>query len=573
MDMLDATLAFALTLAALATTVTIILEAIYRMLRIRKWNLILTLKKLSEEIASDRVFSGKTNWDFVVNVLNNGACPGQKNLLTSREILADNVADMDSTKSGSGFVSFIKNSSLRLLFKFRQKPNNKAEVTNDKVAKTSAAGVVSSFMAKMFTFSYENHQLPNKDAKDEDKNWLDSIKSIPRNSATRGVFDKVSLEHVLRRFSEQAEVREKLADSRELVEAQLDKIARKYEEFASSVTADFKRRSQLWSILIGIFIALAANVNAVRIFEGYLIDKNLSARVIGNFEQFESIEKEAQKKLDEALAKKKTDSQDKYTDKISAKQKTIKELIGQRGKLTGNALKTKNTEIEKAQLELNNLIKLAYAESEAGKARQALNNAGENLRSISALGVPIGINYYPHCVIFGSDKISRSGNEKIRQEETNSKSIFDMLFSLPERFMLWMSGSGDVDDDATKSNERKSENICLPGQEDKLLSLSFVAWLISTGLTGILIGMGAPFWFDVARRVAEVRSMFGGNQDNEKRLSGKDVNGDQEKRKELVKNIADDAVADDELSKGKSGNHRDLLNPEPLQGPIARGEL
>ena len=473
MDMLDATLAFTLTLAALATIVTIILEAIHRLLRVRKWNLILTMKKLSREITNENLLSGKACWDFFTSVLNNDTRPEQQKFLTSDKLLkGDSLPESRVMR----FFSFIWN--------------------------------------KVSTLSFGNMKMPND--KDADS-WMTTVKSINRNNATRGVFDKVSVEHVLRRFSELDEVQAKITESRALAEAQLDKIARKYEEFSSSVTADFKRRSKMWSIIIGVIIALSANVNAARIYESYLKDKNLSSRVIGKFEEFEKQADAAQKKLADTLEKtekkldlpsadKKSDSEDKYTDLITKKQNHIADLINQRGKLTADKLVAKNREIKEQQLALKKLIEQAYAESEAGKAQLAMNDAGEKLRSLSDLGVPIGVSYFPHCM------------------------VIDAYYSNEE----------------SKAQNQSSQ--CFAGQTQKKWWLAFFVWLFSTGLTGVLIGMGAPFWFDVARRIAEVRSMFNGKQDSEERMGGKDVDGDQKKRKELVKNIVDDAIADQTLA-------------------------
>lgn len=359
--------------------------------------------------------------------------------------------------------------------------------------------------------------------------WLAAISSIERRHASRGVFDKISVEHVLRRFAELPEVREKLTESREVVEAQLDKIARKYEEFTSSVTADFKRRSKMWSIFIGISLALFANIDATRIYQTYLKDQNLRSHVIGKFEQFEEQAKVAQENLDKAINKSEKDTDESKADKaaIDNKNKDIDKLIAKLKTLTGEARAKQEKIISKEREELQKLIEKAYANSQAGKAQHALNEAGNQLRALSELGVPIGMEYFPHCMLF----------DPVKAVETKTKSTL-----------------------ATDANR------CLPGQEKKNWLLPLIGWIMTAGLTGVLIGLGAPFWFDVARRLAEVRSMFNGQKDNEQRMSGKDVNGDIKERKELVKQVADDATADRQLSEGKRP-YRDLLNPEPAQGP------
>ena len=67
---------------------------------------------------------------------------------------------------------------------------------------------------------------------------------------------------------------------------EFNRLARKYEEFGSAVSASFKRRSQFWSIAVGIALAIAANIDGVRIFESYRIDPGLAAAVIEKQENF-----------------------------------------------------------------------------------------------------------------------------------------------------------------------------------------------------------------------------------------------------------------------------------------------
>jgi len=42
--------------------------------------------------------------------------------------------------------------------------------------------------------------------------------------------------------------------------------------------------------------------------------------------------------------------------------------------------------------------------------------------------------------------------------------------------------------------------------------LDYAVWLLSVFITGLLIGLGAPFWFEVAQRLSEVRQAFKGKR-------------------------------------------------------------
>lgn len=458
MEMLDATLAFAVTLAALATIITVIMESLHRLLRIRKWNLMLTMKKLSHDLAENKAISDKGIWDFFVKIVNNETRANTQKLPTAKEL-------HDATTP----------------------------------EKSTWPRIASFFWDKVFRLSTGGFKKPDTQA---DSGWLEAIDSLSRSEATRGIFDKVSLEHILRRFVELDEVKDKLDSGRAKIEAQMDKIARKYEEFSSSVTADFKRRSQHWSIIIGILLALIVNVNAARIFQYYLKDQSLALQIISKYEDYEQQAKDAQTRLDDAINNKDSAAEKKYLEQIKTQEQALQGLQEEKLKAENarDAAKVKELEskISAARSEYQKTIKQAYAASQAGQAQQAMTDAGNKLRGLTEAGIPIGAAYFPHCLI--------------------------------------MQNAMDP---------ANNQDLCIAGKHKKKdYILPFIGWLLMSIFTGVLIGLGAPFWFDVARRVAEVRSMFGGQKDNEKRLSGKDVDGDSEKRKKLVKDVVNDAIAD-----------------------------
>jgi hypothetical protein len=72
--------------------------------------------------------------------------------------------------------------------------------------------------------------------------------------------------------------------------------------------------------------------------------------------------------------------------------------------------------------------------------------------------------------------------------------------------------------------------------------------------TGALIGLGAPFWFDVARRLAEVRSFFGGKGGGEAAYNGETVGAAQpgrtksEKAEALINRVVDEALAENPVT-------------------------
>ncbi|RZB31080.1 MAG: hypothetical protein SRB2_04888, partial [Desulfobacteraceae bacterium Eth-SRB2] len=183
MQLLDATMAFALTLAGFGTVVTVIMEAFHRVLRFRKRNLIIVLKRLDKEIPKG-LFNNiqpQGRWDFIANVLNNAAL--------DREKLPDSS----------------------VLYS----PNGEKSVPKVFWARKTIVG-------------------PSSSSDSPEKAWGNAIDSLGIRNATRGIYDKVSLEHVLRKFIEIDEVREKVAVAKDAAKVEINRLTRKYEEFAAA---------------------------------------------------------------------------------------------------------------------------------------------------------------------------------------------------------------------------------------------------------------------------------------------------------------------------------------------------
>ena len=65
-----------------------------------------------------------------------------------------------------------------------------------------------------------------------------------------------------------------------------------------------------------------------------------------------------------------------------------------------------------------------------------------------------------------------------------------------------------------------SDSLC-NRERDSLVG--YIAWALKALITGLLIGLGAPFWYDVARRLSEVRRAFGGRGAADQRHRGADA--------------------------------------------------
>jgi len=400
MNMLDATLAFVLTIAALATVVTLLMETIHRIIRVRKGNLFSVLKGLNNEIPNGLFkLNSQQRWDFITHVLNNPTVT-KGHLPTSTEIT-------EIIDKGKPLPNAIK-----------KQPD------------------------------FENIVQCKQPTED---NWENLIENIGMRQRTRGIYDKVSLEHVLRRFTELPEVQKMVVASQKKAKEELDRISRKFEEFSSAASADFKRRSQFWSIVIGVILAFAINIDALRIFQSYLTDQKLTQTIIAQYPKLEESAEKINQRTDKLLED--TKNQSMENDKVSK------------------------------QLE---------------QAEAALKQSSATLASLTNLGVPIGSGYFPHCIIASS---------------------------------------------------LSNEDVCILGEDNGKFG-RYLSWVVSSLFTGFLIGLGAPFWFDVAKRLAAVRSMLSGTAPTEQRMSGKNADGNHKKRRVMVAQVVADTI----------------LAPQPMQG-------
>lgn len=80
-----------------------------------------------------------------------------------------------------------------------------------------------------------------------------------------------------------------------------DRLAHRYEEFGDAVTDLFTRYSQLFSLIVGVGVAFAMNVDSFRLFSAYQEDAALRGRVVATADQVFSDWEKAQKQVDERL--------------------------------------------------------------------------------------------------------------------------------------------------------------------------------------------------------------------------------------------------------------------------------
>lgn len=405
MELLDAALAFALTLAALATVVTVIMETVLRSLLMRKKNLAELIRLLNDELPKGPLgLDEQERWSF-----------------------------------------------------FRKVIENPAEGLSARIPS----------------------ELP------QGKTAEQAIDEIDWIGLRRGVHDKVSMEHVLRRLAELGKVEKMAKSATDELRNELYRLAGKFEEFGSSVSASFKRRAQIWSIVFGVVLAVVVNVDGLRIFEAYLAKPDLAHTVIAREKQFlEAYETAEQRKRE-----------------IFEQQQVVHEARAALDKAradNGNESPQARAAAATLGSEEAKLADLTQPE----EIRRIALDAQQQVKEIVALGVPIGSEYFPHCRFFKDDQLLTTCSGP-----------------------LWPGG---VDPALWSERFRFLGHIAL--------------WLVPVLVTGLLIGLGAPFWFDVAKRLAQVREMFNGTPSGSSRLAARDADGDPNQRAVIVDRVVTDAA-------------------------------
>jgi hypothetical protein len=168
------------------------------------------------------------------------------------------------------------------------------------------------------------------------------------------------------------------------IEAMLADLGRAFARFESDATAHFAGWARWFTVMVSLVVAFALNVDAVRLFSTFVADRNLTQAMLVRADEI-TVGLQAQ-----------------HDHKDEAKAQTL--------------------------------------DAEAATLRQ-------QIQSTSALGLPIGIRYFP-----------------------------------------WCQDDGSVD----PACSAEKANVLLWGR-----------WFLSIAFAGVLIGLGGPFWFDVSSNLSQ----------------------------------------------------------------------
>jgi hypothetical protein len=147
-----------------------------------------------------------------------------------------------------------------------------------------------------------------------------------------------------------------------------------------------------------------------------------------------------------------------------------------------------------------------------------LEELNTSIADLETAGVPIGWRYPPHCLVLPAPESQGGSNGN--------------------------KGGGGAAGGGEKANACRLEEHRQSG------GLVWIGSIIAMLGTGVLIGLGAPFWFDVARRLAEVRSFFGGKGGGEAAYTGETAGAPQpgktksERTDALINRVVEEALTE-----------------------------
>ncbi|UCD81500.1 MAG: hypothetical protein JSW26_08790, partial [Desulfobacterales bacterium] len=114
--------------------------------------------------------------------------------------------------------------------------------------------------------------------------------------------------------------------------------------------------------------------------------------------------------------------------------------------------------------------------------KTALGQYQELMGNFMSLGLPIGWDFYPNCPL-------DQNPENLKYFDSQCKTAM----------------SSPTKSTADSKSHSTLINIIKTGLRDPW---GFLKWLFVVAITGTLIGLGGPFWFDVARKLSDVRRKF-----------------------------------------------------------------
>lgn len=264
-------------------------------------------------------------------------------------------------------------------------------------------------------------------------------------------FDSLSKLQFVEQLAQTEFGRELATADRPTIERKIALLSYQFDRMGEAQSAVFRMRAKMVSSLAAFVFVVLANINAVEIYRHLASNEEAMAETL----QFLNV-RSSDGTGDEAI-----------TQRIDDLQQTLYRLESLPADPTGNS--------QQANADL-----IAGLRTEAGGLRQSLAQVDTQLSALSTAGLPMGQAYFPYC------------------GDTNLFSGLSGLFA---------GGAGD--EAASASETVVTDSKCAAQADKRVAERVFLTsegwvWLFSMIASAGLLGLGAPFWFNVFRTAAEM---------------------------------------------------------------------
>ncbi len=245
--------------------------------------------------------------------------------------------------------------------------------------------------------------------------------------------------------------RELATADRPAIERKIALMSYQFDRMGEAQTAVFRMRAKMLSSLAAFAFVVLANVNALEIYRHLASNEEAMSETL----QFLNVQSSD------------GSSEQAITQRISDLQQTLNRLEALPVDSTGASVQ-QNAEL------------IAGLREEASGLRQSLEQVDTQLSALTVSGLPMGQSYFPYC------------------GDTN-------LFS----GLAGMIGAGTGDDDAGAGTVVVTDAKCAAQANKSVAQRVFLSsegyvWLFCMIASAGLLGLGAPFWFNVFRTAAQM---------------------------------------------------------------------
>lgn len=235
--------------------------------------------------------------------------------------------------------------------------------------------------------------------------------------------------------------REVAKQTRDHAEVLIKDMAQKFENVGASATAYYTRRAASISMIVAVLFAFAANVDSVRLVKTFIDNRQLTSSIIARTEEI----------------------QENHEERAEAMRKLLKDIK-----------EAESGEVdEKKSVDLKDL-------------RNTASQLQTELADLVSEGLPVTYAFFPACPVGSDDPKCEMYFEDLKAgicaKSSKSNKYGVKHLTLNDCLMSWHNWWGPI-------------SLDLPAS---------LGWFLSVLLSGLLIGLGGPFWFDLASSLTKI---------------------------------------------------------------------